>query len=553
MTPIPEDIERRTFDVIVIGAGVNGTGIARDAAMRGLKVLLLDKGDLVSGTSSRSARMIHGGLRYLEHREWGLVWECLEERKTLIRIAPHLVGPQPLVIPFYKTNKRRPWKVRLGLAILDFMAMLSRSSVGRREVLSRQAVLQRIPGLTEHELTGAAVMIDAYAEHGERLCIENVLSAAEHGATVVTYARTEDLIVEDGAVAGVRCLDTIEHCRFEVRGAVTVNAAGPWVDRVFDGDETDQRLITGSKGSFLVVDSFPGAPTDSCFYETIQQQRQAVVLPWNGFVLLGTTDIRYDDNPDDAVAGQDEIEYLLEETNRLFPKANLTKDSIRFTYAGVRPLPFQPKGAAGGEGSVTRKHIIHDHAPKVDRLFSILGGKFSTFRSLVTEAVDRIYRKLGEEPAACRTHTEALPGAATSDFNGFCDAFRNASSLSPKSTERLLNIYGTRSGQVMKIASEGDDDLIEPFDEQTGAIGAEIVMAFRHEFAQTLGDVLIRRTMVGYDSAFDAATAVKAARIAKKYFDWNEQRTEQELNDYQQYVMQCHEPRTMSAQPVANN
>ena len=535
-TPIPSDLECQRFDVIVIGAGINGSGIARDAAMRGLKVLLLDKGDIGSGTSSRSARMIHGGLRYLEHGDLGLVRESLRERKTLMRIAPHLVRLQPLFIPFYKPNKHRPWQVRMGLAILYCFAVLSGSWIGAHKSLSRQAALQRVPGLNPENLTGAGVMMDAYAEHGERLCIENVLSASHAGARVVTYAPVEKLLVGEGRVKGVRFWDAIGERHYVVKANTVVNVAGPWVDRVLQKGLKTKRLIGGTKGSFLVVDPFVGGPVDSCFFEALQDQRQVVVLPWNGCYLIGTTDIRYDQDPDDATAGPSEIDYFLTEANRAFPQAGLTKESIRFTYAGVRPLPYAPEGA---EGSITRKHIVHDHSPNLKGMISIVGGKFSTFRSLAQETVDRI---VARRPP-CRTANEPLPGAA-GDFPGFCAEFRKEASIPEKSAERLLKVYGTRSAKVMTLVKEEGEELKQPFDVTTGALGAEIILGFREEFAESLIDVLLRRTMVSYEAAFDPSSVENAARIARDHLGWSEQRVEDELSSYWDYVRRFH-PRGM--------
>lgn len=530
-TPIPADLERERLDLIVIGAGINGTGIARDAAMRGLKVLLLDQGDLCSGTSSRSARMIHGGLRYLEHGDVGLVWESLRERKILIRIAPHLVRPQPLLIPFYKPNKHKPWQVRAGLTILDCLAALSRSWLGAHKTLSRRATLQRVPGLSPENLTGAGVMTDAYAEHGERLCIENALAARQEGARIITYAPVEKLLVGDGRVEGVRFRDTIGRRSHQVRANAVVNVAGPWVDRVLQKGPETKRLIGGTKGSFVVVEPFSDAPSDSCFFEALQDQRQMVVLPWNGCCLIGTTDTRCDEDPGGVTIEPQEIDYLLREANRAFPEAKLTRESIRFTYSGVRPLPYAPEGA---EGTITRKHIVHDHAPDLKGLISIVGGKFSTFRSLAKETVDRI-----RDRPRCRTDTVVLPGA-DGDYLRFCAEFRKEAALPKKCIERLLSIYGTRSAKVTALVREGGEELRQPFDATTGAIGAEILLGFHEEFAESLTDVLLRRTMVGYDSAFDPRSVENAARIARKHLGWSARRVEEELDFYWNDVRRFH-------------
>ncbi len=544
LNPIPEGIEDLDFDLILIGAGINGSGVARDAALRGLRVLLLEKGDLASGTSGRSARMIHGGLRYLEHRDFGLVRESLRERATLLRIAPHLVRAQPLLIPLYEQNQHRLWQLRLGLTALDLLAALSRSRLSRHRMLSRDAVIDRVPGLDRERLLGAGVMPDAYAPHGERLCVENALAAATAGATVVTHAEVESLTVTDDRVRGVAFRDRLTGRQYEVMAPVTLNVAGPWVDRLLRDLPRAERLIGGTKGSFLVVDPFPGAPQDACFYEALSDKRQLVVVPWNGFFLVGTTDLRFEEDPGTATVTQAEVDYLLDETNRAFPSAALDATDIRFSYAGVRPLPYQPEGA---EGTITRKHIVFDHAPETEGLVSVVGGKFSTFRSLAQEAVDLVFQKLGREVPRCTSARTPFPGAAVANFGEFCKRFREDSPLGDASTERLLSIYGTRSREVLELAGT-DEDLLAPFDGETGAIGAEVVFASRREYAETLIDILAGRTLVAYDSAFDPATTANAVELARRHLGWDERRCARELSSYGEYAA-LFQPRKLATVP----
>ena len=229
---ILSDLQSTPFDAIIIGAGINGAGIARDAAMRGLKVLLLDKGDIGGGTSSWSTRLIHGGLRYLEHGEFGLVRESLRERDTLLRIAPHLVRPLPILIPIYKDARRGPWTIRAGMIAYDLLSF--NKTLPRHQMLSRAQALEQAPGLNSEGLVGAALYYDAQVEFAERLVLENVLSAVEHGALVVTHARVDKVIVEDGAARGVEFINELSGERHSARARIVINAAGPWVDQVLE-------------------------------------------------------------------------------------------------------------------------------------------------------------------------------------------------------------------------------------------------------------------------------------------------------------------------------
>src|SRR6185295_11853824 len=266
--------EKSQFDVIVIGAGINGAGIARDAAMRGVKVLLLDKGDIGGGTSSWSTRLIHGGLRYLEHGEFRLVRESLRERSCLLNICPHLVRPIPLLVPAYEKARRGWWTIRAGMIAYDalsFNKSLPNKSLPGHRMLSIAETLQQAPALNREGLRGAAVYFDAQVEFAERLVLENVLSAVAHGATVFTYARVEKLIVENAALRGVeftregRCggptvPEASGVARETAYADIVINAAGPWVDEVLSESNADsRRLIGGTKGSHIIVAPFPGA------------------------------------------------------------------------------------------------------------------------------------------------------------------------------------------------------------------------------------------------------------------------------------------------------
>jgi glycerol-3-phosphate dehydrogenase len=540
---ISPDIANTPFDAIIIGAGVNGAGIARDAAMRGLKVLLLDKGDLASGTTSWSTRLIHGGLRYLEHGEVRLVRESLHERETLLRIAPHLVKPLPLLIPIYEQGERGAWTIRAGMIAYDLLSF--DKSLARHRMFSREETISRAPGLKREGLKGAALYYDAQVEYAERLVVENALSAQAHGARLLTYARVDGFIEENGAVRGVQFTDLLTARIHTAHAPVTVNVAGPWVDEVLRSTTTkhpaQQRMIGGTKGSHLVVNAFAGSPRDALYVEALEDRRPFFIIPWNDKYLIGTTDLRYDGDLDHVEADEPELDYLIRETNRVIPSANLTRDSILFTYAGVRPLAHRLER---DEESITRRHFVHDHAPHPSGLISIIGGKLTTYRNLAEQTVDTLFKKLGRKPPACMTAREALPGGDTHDLLKFSEHFMMKSPLPPAITAHLLRVYGTRASQVLELVTEGAD-LAEPFDTETGAIGAEVLMSFRYELAETLTDCLLRRTMVGMNAASGLNAVEAAARVARKYLGWTEARSDHEIAAYRKYVERFH-PRELA-------
>jgi glycerol-3-phosphate dehydrogenase len=531
------DAADQTFDLIVIGAGINGAGIARDAAMRGLKVLLLDKGDVSSGTSAWSTRLIHGGLRYLEHGEVGLVRESLGERERLLRIAPHLVRPLPMLIPVYKGARRGLLTVRAGMILYDLL--LPGKSLGRHRMLSPEEARARAPGLATENLRGAALYYDAQVEYAERLVFENALSAVRAGALIQTYSRVDNFVVEEGAVRGVEYTNLVKKTTHDARARVTINVSGPWVDEVLaQNGRPRERLVCGTKGSHLIVDAFEGAPANALYAEAQADGRPFFIIPWNGAYLIGTTDLPYDGSPDEAEADAEEIAYLLAETNRVIPRARLTRDRIRYTYSGVRPLPCRTSADPAG---VTRRHFIRDHAPALGGLLSVVGGKLTTYRNLAEQAVDAVFKKLGRKSPACRTADEPLPGALCESFAA---QFKRESNLPEPMAERLLKIYGARAAEVSKLAA-GEEGLREPFSQVSGAISAEVVFSFREEMAQTLSDCLWRRTMVGLNSEAGLDAIEAAAKVAQKYLGWDEERAAREVDDYRKYARRFR-PRAMS-------
>lgn len=536
---VPADIGEYPFDVIVVGAGINGAGIARDAAMRGLKVLLLDKEDISSGTTQWATRLIHGGLRYLQYYEFPLVRESLRDRELLFRIAPHLVRPLGFCVPIYGYMDRGPLLIRMGMILYD--ALSFEKTVGGHHMLSPEQTLERYPGLNPEGLKGAAFYYDGQAEYAERIAVENAISARDHGATVITYAKVDRLIVEGDSVTGVEFTDELNGDRHEVHAPVTVNVAGPWVDEVLGGlqDRTEEQMIGGTKGSHIIVDPFPGAPETALYVEAESDGRPYFIVPWNGRYMIGTTDIRYDGDLDKVVADEEEIDYMVEETNQVIPEAGLSREDVLFTYSGVRPLPYQPEGSTS---SVTRSHVIYDHAeqePNIDGLISIIGGKLTTYRNLSRETVDEVYDKLHLHAPPSNTGKIPLPGGAAEDFAAFSADFKAHSGLADELAERLLKLYGVRAPEVLALA--GDDHslkmpLTSPAKVENGLIGAEVIWAFEEEMAETLSDVLLRRTMVGYGSEVALDVDEAAAEIAAGHLGWDEARTKREVEEYRAWI-----------------
>lgn len=517
------------YDVIVVGAGINGLGIARDAALRGLRVVVLEQDDLCSGVSAWSGRLVHGGLRYLEHRDFALVRESLRERERLFRLAPHLVKPQRLIMPLYRHNRRPAWLIRLGMIAYDVLSFDKRTN--RHEVLSASATRARFDGIATDGLTGAVVFTDGQVEYAERLCVEVALAAVGDGAEIRTKARVEEPILERGRVVGVRYRDTSTDTLHEVRGPIVLNVAGPWIDRIFRrGAPQQPRLNGGTKGSHLVVDPFPGAPHDVVYYESKTDGRLVLVIPWMGRYLIGTTDRRFERDPDEARCDDDEMTYLLDEVNQLVPGALLAPDDVLFTYSGVRPLPYAPDVE---EWEVPRSHVLHDHGPELPGLVTVVGGKLTTFRQLAEDAVNDVFVRLGRRAPRCVTASLPLPGAV-GDRRRARD-FILEQGLSARTADRLVALYGGRSVDVVREAGD-DPELLEVVHGPTGAIGAELVFAVRREMARTLTDILARRVLLAFEPGHGRESLEQILAVLAPRLGWDEGRSTAEVEEYDAWL-----------------
>lgn len=522
----------RTFDVLVVGGGINGVAIAREAATRGLSVALIERGDLAVGTSSWNSRLIHGGLRYLEHGEIPLVYESLHDRECLFRIAPHLVTPLPFVVPLYGHNHLPGWMFRIGLLMYDVLSL--RKSVPAHRYLGRKAIDTELPGLEKDRLSGAVRYYDGQVTYPERLVIETALSAADSGAVIGTYIEASDVLRDGARVVGVAARDVLTDETFEIRAGAVVNAAGPWVDEI--GQKLGMpRQIGGTTGTHFVVDDFPGAPDACIYFEARSDNRAILVIPWNGRYLIGTTDDRFDGDPG-AVRGTDEeVAYLLAETNLLIPSAHLTADDVLYTYTGVRPLPYRPGVKAG---NIPRSHLIltHDDAPG---LVTIVGGKLTPHLSLGQQTIDKIARKLGRRLTPSRTARMPLPGALSARWAGAAAARQSLLAtlpFEPALAERLVDVYGAGAAAIRDLAAT-DPGEAEVFGHGRGAVvAAEVTHAIRAEGAATLVDILHRRTLVGLEPALGTDVERAVAERAARELGWDAARVAAEIAAHRSYI-----------------
>lgn len=379
------EIERQRFDVIVIGGGIIGCGIARDAALRGLHVALVEQRDFGGGTTAASTRIVHGGLRYLEMLDFRLVRMDLRERETLLRIAPHLVAPLEFVIPFFAGSSFARLKTRAGLMLYDALSY-DRSLPPHRMLNAAQAAALA-PALRRSDVRGAAAYFDARVDLPERLALENALDAERHGAAIVNYCEATSIIADNGVAAGVRVRDGLDGRDAEIRGRVLVNATGAWV----------KYGIRKTKGIHIVV---PEVTAHALVVFSAVDRRLMFAIPRGGQTWIGTTDTDYDGDPANARATRADVEYVLASVRHVFPQLGL--DSVLFTTAGVRALVKR----GGSPSSVSRMHKILEDAPERG-VISVLGGKITGYRAIAEDATDVVCRRLGVN-VPCATGRTAL-------------------------------------------------------------------------------------------------------------------------------------------------
>ena len=529
--PRPE-LTGAPFDVLVVGAGINGVGIAQDAALRGLRVALLEQDDLCSGVSAWSGRLVHGGLRYLEQYDFALVHESLSERERLFKLAPHLVKPKPLMVPIYKHNRRPGWMVELGMIAYDSLSLRKTPPMHRR--LSTKCTRKRFAGAGTDGLSGSVVFYDGQVENAERLIVEIAVDAQAAGAVIATHVKVDAPLVQSGKVTGVKATDQLTGESFEVRASLVYNVAGAAIDRlVADPSLPEQpRLNGGTKGSHLIVGPFPGAPTDVVYYESRLDGRLVLIIPWRGKYMIGTTDIRFDEDPDLARCDIGEVDYLLGEVNSLIPDANLTLDDVLYTFSGVRPLPYVPDKA---ESSVPRSHVLHDHSDTgLPGLITVVGGKLTTYRQLAQDAVDDAYKRLGRTAPPVPTRQRKFIGAQFADLDSLSAALTARTGLSPDQVKRLVDLYGSRSFAVWQVAEQQPElkKVVDP----SGVLAAELIYAVDVDLARTLTDVLARRVMIAFEPNHGLDSIDTLAGVLAQHLGWDDAATAAQIAEYREWL-----------------
>lgn len=520
------ELSSRRFDLLVIGGGITGAGIAREAALRGLSVALVDRHDFAGGTSSRSSRLVHGGLRYLEHRQFALVRESLAERRVLLSLAPHLVRPLGFVFPMYRSDRVPRWKLELGLTLYDFLA--SRGNVPRHRRLSKRGVLGEEPRLRERGLRGGALYWDAQCDDA-RLTLAAVRAASALGAMVMNHACVIALDLVQGRASGAVVEDQLTGAQATVAARVIVNATGPWSDTVRRlEDPGATALLRPTRGAHVLVPRERIGHAHGITFLSPIDGRVMFVLPWGDRSYIGTTDTDAPAEPERVAATPEDVLYLLRSANAIFPEARLGPEDVSLTWAGLRPLVLADRAGRvqrrASPGARSREHVIQTGPAG---MLTIAGGKLTTFRRMGAELVDRAQLALGQRPAGRDAERlsaiRPLPGGEPFDSSPVAAAGR-ARGLAEATTGHLIRHHGSDAARVIALVDELPV-LSEPLHPHHPSIGAEVVHAVRHEFARRLEDVMLRRLALVYetDDAGQAAVA-PVVRIMARELGWDEAR-----------------------------
>ncbi|MFA5060147.1 MAG: glycerol-3-phosphate dehydrogenase [Candidatus Omnitrophota bacterium] len=461
------------FDLLIIGGGINGAAIANMAAGCNLKVALIEKNDFAAGTSSKSTKLVHGGIRYLENLELDLVYESLHERFRQVQCAPHLVKPIPFLIPVYKNDARPLWMMKLGVFLYD--ALAGRFTLGKHKTLSVGETELLEPSLNKENLLGSVMYYDAQMDDA-RLCLENILEAKRKGAIVANYTEAAAFLKENDKIVGVRARNSFNHDSFDIRAKKIISATGPWSNSLIRLDKThEKKRVRTTKGVHIV---YKGKLVNTAILITSHSDKRIFfAIPFLNNTLIGTTDTDYIGNPDKVTVNEKDIAYLMNEAKRVLPGLEFKNENILTSFAGLRPLV-----RSGGvlPSKATRKHDIFTTPSGVT---FVIGGKYTTYRAIAEDCLKRVLKIRSKEEF--RVYGS---GVVIEKPEEIAKKFR----IELESAQALVNKYGTRYKDVLKL-TETNSSLKERFCSCNPFIKAQVIYSIKNELAQTPEDIIERR------------------------------------------------------------
>jgi glycerol-3-phosphate dehydrogenase len=575
-----------TYDVVIIGGGIYGACVAWDAALRGLSVALVEKGDFGHATSSNSLRVIHGGLRYLQHGDLRRLRQSIQERTVFMRIAPHLVHPLPFLIPTYGHGMRGKEILTLALLMNDLMG-LDRNRLkdpqkylppGR--IISRDECFRLFPGVEKNGLTGGAIIYDCQMFSSERLLLSFVRSATREGAQAANYVEVFGLLRCGDNVAGIKARDLLNGREIDIRARVVVNTSGPWLERLLSlcNGHSPNRTVALSKAFNILVrrQIIPHYAVGIYAKSRVKDpdalvskgSRLLFLTPWHDRSLIGTVHLPYDCDPDHCRVTEDEIQSFLNEINNAYPAAALERRDVCFTYGGL--LPIHNDGTRGVQLLKRYRIVDHEQEEGVEGLVSVMGVKLTEARHVAEKTIDLVFAKLGTKPPKSVTATTSLHGGQIPLFNAFLteEAQKKPQQVSAGAFQRLIQLYGSAYPEVLKYLDEGcalspakkngachSENLCSP-SRQTGDQSAEsfsgikdssqagdsaltcaeVLHGIREEMAQKLTDVLFRRTSLGIVGNQGNDALESTAAIMSKELGWDDMRTQREIGEVKTFL-----------------
>ncbi|MFO7842192.1 MAG: glycerol-3-phosphate dehydrogenase/oxidase [Bacteroidales bacterium] len=522
------------YDIIIIGGGITGASVAYEAASRGLKTALFEKGDFGEATSAATSKLIHGGLRYLKNMEFGLVRESLTERRILENIAPNLVYPLPFMIPTYSNLKNNKQILFIGMLLYDILSFDKAFTWDKSKKLPFHRTIgakktrNLEPCIKDDKLTGSSIYYDCQNINPERLTLEILKSAMHYGAQAANYAKVESLIKEGDTIKGVKVKDLITHSEHEYTADLTINCTGPWTDIVLNATDEKQASnhhIRRSEGIHIITKKLCNKHAVTMMTKS---GRHIMLMPWRNHSLIGTTDKEYKGNPDDYKITKESIRELIDEMNENYGIKKLNYEDVLFAYGGLRPL-VDNQTEASYESS--RKYEITDHKKEgLDGLITVEGGKYTTSRNLAVHLVNKITKKLHKKVAKSISKKNYL---VNSDIKNMESFIKQLALRYPSFSEATINYvgrnYGLQCHTIFRLALH--DKSLARVLTQDGEILAEVVYVIKKELAFSLADIFFRRTGIGTLGYPGDETFTKVVETAKDYLNWDDNKTKEEVDN----------------------
>jgi len=541
-------LQTEHFDVLIIGGGIYGVNAARDAALRGLSVAVVDKDDFGAATSSNSLKIIHGGLRYLQHADFKRMRESITERKILMHIAPHLVHPLPCIMPTYGHALKGKEVMAVALFVNDLIGFDRNSLPDRQKhlprgrVISKSECLRIIPGVDEENLTGGAIWYDCQVSNSERMLISVLHSAVAAGAVAANYVEVEDFILEENVVSGVHARDKMTGERFAITAKLVINNSGPWVNKTLsclNGTLKKPDVLLSAAMNLVVRKKLFDAFAVGLWSKEEFKDEDAVlskgsrlffITPWKQYSIIGTTHVHFDGEPDEFRISETDIQQFLDDVNAAYPTAGLSRKDVTFFYGGL--LPADDINEVTGDVKLLKSYKIIDHKSDsgIDGLLTVVGVKYTTARDVAEKTIDYALEKLGKAGKPSLSAHKKIHGGDFDHFDEYLNQEKSKAhgGLSEDTIEHLVRNYGSAYGQVLNYV-ESDRELGQPVTAHSPVLKAEVVHAIREEMALTLKDIVRVRTELG-TAEFPGKPALReCARLAADALGWGDARIESEV------------------------